>query len=141
MWFIVRGTVRGFVQGGVCFGLAVAVEVFRRKSRTKMRLNVSARGIAWIHPDRGSGMMQWTEVGARVLREAEGRSAALCLVPRSRPAEETFVLVAEDFGVGPEEGDVRLRGFVEEIIRFLPSDIVIDRAMKNKLKEWNIRQR
>lgn len=105
-----------------------------------MRLSVTPRELTWVHPDRGEGGIRWAEVGAFVLREtAKGDDITICLVPRAGEAEDGFMLSANDFGLGVEEGEARLSGFVSEITPFLPADIVVDRAMRKKMAEWGLR--
>lgn len=142
LYLIVSLAPRGIAMGAVCLGLAVFVEWSRRRVQPRMRLSVGPRGIAWIHPGRGGGAMQWGEVGALSLRKADGRDAeAVCLIPRGGPPEGTFILAADDFGVARDQADERLRIFVESILPKLPSDLVIERDMRRKMEEWGVRPR
>ena len=135
----IRGNPRSMVAGVACFALAAGMSLLRRAGRTKMRLSVTSRGVAWVHPEKGSGALYWKEIGALMVREpGNGTSTAVCLVPQDRPAEECFVLSTGDFGIGDEAGEARLREFVKQILPMLPSDLNIDRGTRKRLADWGI---
>ena len=140
IYLIVQRTPLGIVIGLGCLGLAVLVAWLRRRGEPRMRLSAGPHGIAWIHPVRGGGAMQWREVGALSLRRRDAHEAeAVCLIPRSGAAELTFILAEDDFGAGEADADRRLRTFVESVLPKLPEDLVIDRDMRRKMGEWGIR--
>lgn len=137
IFFALSRTARGFALALVCFALAGGAAWLRRTPRFKMQLAVTARGLAWVHAEHGRGALQWKEVGAiSIHRKGMDNSLSVCLVPKERSMDEGFVLSTADFGTGVEDGQVRLREFVKQVLPLLPAEVVIDRGTRKQLAEW-----
>jgi hypothetical protein len=137
-------SVRGAAIAAVLLGMLL---IYRQATRRRFKLAVSPQNIAWSHPERGSGMMYWRDIGALIIRDfAVGEELALYLVPRAgEDPEESpggfqgFILTTEDLGKRGEEGEAKIRDFVIQVMPFLDQDIILDRGTQRWLDKWGIR--
>jgi len=130
------------VLAAVILGAAALVRLLGPWRRSGMRLMVSPGGIGWTHPDRGPGMIVWRDIGALIVRQAGSRGElAVYLVPREAPQgrfTNAFMMTSGDLGLEPAEGEARIKAFVEEIMPFLPGDLVLDRETRRRFELWGL---
>ncbi len=141
---LVKRSVKGIVIAGI---LAIALVILKSGRRRTLQLMVSTRGIKWIHPERGTGNLAWNEIGALVVRDSSaGEELAVYLVPRGSEDPDNsdggfsgFILATSDTGKRGPEGEEKLKLFVEQIARFLKTDVTLDRGTRRWLEKWQVR--
>lgn len=143
-YFLFTLTPRGFV---IAAGLAVLVALAARAGRRPMRLVHNALGVAWTHPERGGGALNYRDVGALIVREDwGGEPLAIFLVPRTHSASHagvlrppaSFILTGRDLGGDPADREAGLREFVASVLPRLPTDVTLDRGTRRQLEAWGI---
>jgi hypothetical protein len=138
VWFYFHNPV---LAGAILLATAL-LRIFGTWRPPTMRLMVSPGGIGWVHPDRGPGMIVWQDIGALIVRQAGSQGElAVYLVPRDAPEDRStnaFMMTTADLGLGPEEGEARLKAFVEEILPRLSGDLVLDRETRHRFDTWGI---
>jgi len=143
-YFLFTRTPFGFMVAAL---LAVLVALAARAARRPMRLIVNAQGVAWMHPERGAGSINFRDVGALILREDwGGAQLAVYLVPKTHSQSyagrlqptPSFVLTGRDLTGAPVEGEAGLKEFTASVLPRLPVDVTLDRGTRQRLAAWGI---
>ena len=133
------GGTRGIILAAALFMFAGSMVLVRKVTGPKMRLSYNGYMIAWIHPECGTGVLAWKDVGALMVQEGKAADGdAVCLVPRDGTTGAGFTITARDLGGKRGEGQAVLRGFVDRIMAYLPSDLTVDRGTRKLLERWGI---